>query len=232
MVLKRFIFSGIILIFCTTTRAQISGIVFDRISRKPLTQVTLVNLNSLDKTSSNDKGEFAIQAKISDLLVFGRPGYQSDTVLLTSMKFLQRYLQLDRNTLNTVTISGKRELKEKYAQAFNQANPILFVPGRGLLFYPSGYFSKKGKQAREFVRLVKREEKEKIIAQRFNLNAISGILPIKQPELDAFYIKYKPDLKFIARVSDDDLKSYILACYNKFKMLPYEQRILPQLKVK
>lgn len=78
--------------------------------------------------------------------------------------------------------------------------------------------------------MVKREEKEKVIDRRFNLKAISAILPIKQSEWDAFYIRYKPDLKFMNRVSNEDLKSYILDCYRKFKLLPPEQQVLPSLK--
>ena len=229
MILKRLLFSIVALFFCMPAKAQVSGIVFDHNSRKPLAQVEIINLSNREKTNGNDKGGFSIKAKINDVLVFRRPGYQSDTTLLTSTKFFYRYLLLDKNSLSTVTISGKKSLRDQYAQAFNKANPILLVPGRGLLFYPSGYFSKEGKQARQFVRMLKREEKEKVIDRRFNRKVISVILPIKQPELDAFYLRYRPTRKFAEKVSDDDLKSYILDCYNKFKLLPPDQQILPSL---
>ena len=230
MVLKKLLFSLIILILATVAKAQVSGIVFDQTSRKPLAQVEIINLNTHEKTNGSDKGEFTIKAKVNDILVFRRPGYQSDTTLLTSTKFFHRYLILDKKILSTVTISGKRTLKEQYAQAFNKANPFLLVPGRGLLFYPSGYFSREGKNARRFVRMLKHEEKEKVIDRRFNLKSISLLLPIKQPELDAFYVRYRPTLKFVKKVSDEDLKSYILDCYQKFKLLPLDQQILPSLK--
>ncbi len=220
----------LLMLFHLIGKAQISGIVFDQISRNTLAQVEVTNLRNLEKTISNDKGEFSIKAKLNEVLVFRRPGYKSDTVLITQLKPLRRYLILDRNTLTTVTISGTRTLKEEYAQAFNKANPILFAQGRGLLVYPSAYFSREGKQARRFVRMLKYDEKEKIIDRRFNLKSISSIVPIKQPQLDAFYLRYKPSLKFAKRVSEDDLKTYILDCYQKFKLLPAEQKIVPSLK--
>lgn len=231
MIAKTLIFSFfLVVLFFLSGKAQLSGIVFDQLSRKHLAQVEITNLNNLEKTTSNDKGEFSIKATTNEVLVLRRAGYQSDTILLTQLKPIRRYLVMDRNTLSTVTISGKRTLREEYAQEFNKANPILFAQGRGLLFYPSGFFSKEGKQARHFVRLLKREEKEKVIDRKFNLKLISSILPIKQPELDAFYLKYKPSLKFSKKASEDDVKSYVVDCYQKFKLLPSSQKILPSLK--
>ncbi len=230
MILKRLALL-IVLFFMlfTTARAQVSGIVFDQASRKSIPHVELSNLNNQEKTISSNKGEFTIQAKINDVLVFRAPGYRPDTVLLTNLKPLWRYMVVDKNTLKTVVISEKRSLKQQYAQVFNKANPFLLKQGRGLLFYPSSYFSKEGKQARYFVRMLKQEEKEKVIDRRFNLKSISTLLPIKQPELDAFLVLYRPSLKFAQRVSENDLKSYVLDCYRQFKLLPPEQRVLPSL---
>lgn len=232
MILNRFVIVVILFfVFITVAQAQISGIVFDQASRKRLAQVELSNLTNQAKVISSDAGEFVINAQINDVLVFRRPGYRSDTVLITNLKPLRRYMVTDKNTLKTVVITDNRSLREQYAQAFNKANPILLKQGRGLLFYPSSIFSREGKQARYFVRMIKREEKEKIVDRRFNLKTISALLPIKQPELDAFYILYKPSIKFAQRATMEDFKSYVLNCYEKFKLLPPEKRILPSLKI-
>lgn len=230
MISKKLALSFIFILLFANVKAQVNGIVFDQISRKPIVQVEVSNLNNQEKTVSDDKGEFNIKSKINELLVFRRPGYRSDTLLLTNLKPLRRYMYLDKNVLSTVTILGKRSIREEYAQAFNKANPFLLQQGRGLLFYPSSYFSREGRQARRFVRMLKREELEKIIDRRFNLKSIRTLLPIEQPELDAFFVLYRPSLKFAKRVNADDLKSYVLDCYRKFKLLPPEQRILPSLK--
>lgn len=211
--------------------AQVSGIVVDQSSRKPIAHVELINLSNLAKSVSNDHGEFSIKAKINDLLVFRRPGYRSDTLFLVDLKPLRRYMAIDKTVLSTVTISGRRTLREEYAQVFNKANPILLKQGRGLLFYPSSYFSKEGKQARQFVRMLKREEKEKIIDRKFNLKTVASLLPIKQPELDAFLVLYRPTLNFVQRAKAEDFKNYVLNCYEKFKLLPAEKRGLQPLKL-
>lgn len=228
---KRALFIIVFILMVTKVQAQVNGVIFEQVSRKPIPYVELTNLSNQEKTIGNEKGEFNIKAKINEILVFTRSGYQSDTILLTDLRPLRRYLSTDKNMLKTVVISEKKDIRKKYAQAFNKANPFLIPQGRGLLLYPSGYFSREGKQARAFVRLLKLEESDKVIDRRFNLKTISALLPIKQPELDAFLVLYRPSLKFAKRVSADDLKAYILDCYRKFKLLPETQQILPSLKV-
>ena len=224
------ILSVMFLLLFVNTKAQVNGVIFDQASRKPIAHVELINLSNQERTITDDKGEFKIKAKINQLLVFRRPGYRADTILLTTLEPLRRYMSVDKNVLTTVTVSGYRTIKEQYAQAFNKANPILLQPGRGLLFYPSGYFSREGKQARRFVRMLKHEEIEKMIDRRFNLKTIGLLLPIKQPELDAFLVLYRPTLKFVKQATVDDFKTYILNCYQKFKLLPQEKGALPSLK--
>ncbi|SFH41726.1 peptidase associated/transthyretin-like domain-containing protein [Pedobacter insulae] len=231
MGLKRAFFLLVILIsLVADVHAQINGIVFDQASRKPIAHVEIINLTNQEKTVSNDYGEFTIIAKMNHLLVFRRPGYRSDTLMLVDLKPLRRYMAVDKNILSTVVISGQQTLREQYAHVFNKANPILLKQGRGLLFYPSNYFTKESKHARQFVKMLKREEKEKIIDRRFNLKTVASLLPIKQPELDAFLVLYRPTLQFIERAKAEDFKNYVLHCYQKFKLLPSEKRGLPSLK--
>jgi len=231
MVQKKQIFLLVsIILLVADVQAQVNGIVFDQASRKPIAHVELTNLSNQERTTTNDKGEFHIKAKINELLVFYRPGYRSDTIFLVDLKPLRRYMAVDKNVLSTINISGYKSIREEYAQVFNKANPILLKPGRGLLFYPSSYFSREGKQARRFVRMLKQEETEKIINRRFNLKTVGSLLPIKQPELDAFLVLYRPPLKFVQRATAENFKIYVLNCYNKFKLLPPEKRALTSLK--
>ncbi len=220
------------LMACITTKAQLSGQVIDRASRKAIAKVDVVNLNNKATTLTNAKGEFTIAAAVNDLLVFTMPGYRADTLLLTSLKPLMRYMELAGNTLNTITVVDKLSIKEKYAETFNKANGVLLQKGRGLLLYPSTLFSREGRQARYFKRLLKREEKEKPIDQRFNIKTITAVLPLQQPELDAFIFYYRPTLKFVTKTNAADFKLYLLDSYNKFKLLPPEKRVLPSLKAK
>ncbi|RYF25584.1 MAG: hypothetical protein EOO42_03475 [Flavobacteriales bacterium] len=223
----------LLLSIVTVANAQsdVSGLVQDRASRKAINFVDVFNLNNKAQTATNAKGEFKINAKVNDLLVFWIPGYRKDTLLLTSLGPVRRYLEKDVNLLNSVTVKGTTNIKEQYAETFNKANAVLLTPGRGLLFYPSTFFSREGKQARRFKRMLKAEVKEAQIDARFNAKTVTPLLPLKQPELDAFLVLYRPTLKFVQSASADDFKFYLIKAYDEFKLLPPEKKVLPRLKL-
>lgn len=225
----------IIFLFCCSAilkaQNQVSGLVQDRGTRKVINYVDVFNVTNKEQVVTNVKGEFKIKASLNDVLLFVAAGYKTDTLLLTSLSPLRRYLEKATNLLNTVTVTNNQTLKEQYAQTFNKANAVLLTPGRGLLFYPSAYFSREGKQARRFKRMLKRDAKEKPIDNWFNSKNIQAILPLKQPELDAFIVMYRPTLKFVKKADANDLKFYLMDAYDKFKLLPVEKRTLPSLKI-
>lgn len=232
--MKWFIYQIIFLFFCCTAlraQSQISGLVQDRSTRKAINYVDVFNVNNKEQTATNAKGEFKIKASLNDVLLFVTPGYKTDTLLLTNLNPLRRYLEKATNLLNTVTVTNNQTLKQQYAQTFNKANAVLLTPGRGLLFYPSGYFSREGKQARRFKRMLKRDLKEMPIDKWFNQKNIQAVLPLKQPELDAFIVMYRPTLKFVQKADANDLKFYLIDAYDKFKSLPADKKVLPSLKV-
>lgn len=211
-------------------QSDVGGLVQDQVTRKAINFVDVFNLNNKEQTATNAKGEFKIKAKVNDLLVFWIPGYKKDTLLVTGLGQIRRYLEKDANLLNAVTVKGTTNIKEQYAETFNKANAVLLTPGRGLLFHPSAYFSREGRQARRFKRMLKRDVKEDQIDARFNAKSVAALLPLKQPELDAFIVLYRPTLKFVESASADDFKFYLIKAYDEFKLLPPEKKVLPRLK--
>lgn len=225
----------IIILFCCISvlkaQTQVSGLVQDRGTRKAINYVDVFNLNNKAQTATNAKGEFTIKAALNDVLVFNIPGYKTDTLLLINLNEVRRYLDKASNLLSTVTVTNNQTLKEQYAQTFNKANAVLLTPGRGLLFYPSSYFSREGKQARKFKRMLKQDVKENQIDKWFNSKNIKAILPLQQPELDAFMVMYRPTLKFVQNADAEDLRFYLIDAYDKFKLLPADKKVLPSLKL-
>lgn len=221
------VFFGITLM----AQTQVNGFVKERTTKKAIHNVNVYNLTNKEFTLSDFKGAFKINAKINDVLVFNISGFKSDTLLLINLQPFIRNLEMESNMLNTVIVTDNRDIREQNAQIFNKAEAVLLVPGRGLLFYPSAYFSKEGKRARQLKRALKLSVDENKISKLYNFKSITAILPLQQPELDAFFIKYKPSLKFVKSADADDFKFYLYDAYNKFKLLPAVQRVLPSLKV-
>jgi hypothetical protein len=225
------IFLLLILIqFNAKAQTQIKGQVLDQASKKGLEKVSILNKNTKQATETDADGNFTITAKIGDVIIYQLLGYQTDTALLVNSKKVERFLRPTSNTLNTVNISGEVDVKTQYADVYNKANPVLLTPGRGLRFYPSSFFGKEGKNARRLKKIIESDEVEKEIDKRFNAVTVTALLPIKQPELDAFLVLYRPDIKFAVNADSDDFKFYLLEAYEKFKALPADQKTLPKLK--
>ncbi len=211
-------------------QSQVNGFVKERTTKKPIENAYIYNLTNKEFSLTDFKGAFRISAAKNDVLVFAIEGFKPDTLLLINLQLITRNLEMEANMLNTVSINDKRNIREQNAQIFNKANAVLLAPGRGLLFYPSAYFSKEGKQARKLKRALKLSVDDNKISKLYNFKSITAILPLQQPELDAFFIKYKPSLKFVKSADAEDFKYYLYDSYNKFKQLPAAQRVLPSLK--
>ena len=216
--------------FNLKAQEQIKGQVKDQVSKKGLEKVSILNKNTRQSTETDADGNFGITAKIGDVIIYQLLGYETDTALLVSLKKVERFLRSTSNTLNTVNVSGEVDLKKQNADVYNKANPVLLTPGRGLRFYPSSFLGKEGKHARRLKKIIESDAVEKEIDKRFNAVTVTAILPLKLPELDAFLVLYRPDLKFAVNANSDDFKFYLLEAYEKFKVLPVEQKTLPKLQ--
>lgn len=213
-----------------TAQILIKGQVLDQTTRKGLEKVEILNTSRRMTAQTDSKGDFIIKAKIGDVIVYRLAGYDADTALIIDLKQIRRFLHPLTNTLNTVSISGQVDSKTLYADIYNKANPVLLTPGRGIRFYPSSFFGKEGKNARRLKRLIENDEVEKEIDKRFNAVTVTNLLPLKQPELDAFLMLYRPDIKFVVNADADDFKFYLLEAYERFKALPADQKMLPKLR--
>ncbi|TKB98158.1 carboxypeptidase-like regulatory domain-containing protein [Pedobacter cryotolerans] len=225
------IFFLVIFIHLTAkAQTEIKGQVIDQVSKKGLEKVEVLNTTNQLSTLTDINGNFKINAKVGDVMVYRLLGFDTDTALLINLKEVKRLLRTQSNTLNTVSISGQVDPKTQYADVYNKANPVLLTPGRGLRFYPSSFFGKEGKHARRLKKLIETDQVEKEIDKRFNVVTVTALLPIKQPELYAFLVLYRPDIKFAINADSDDFRFYLLEAYEKFKALPADQKTLPKLQ--
>jgi CarboxypepD_reg-like domain len=211
-------------------QSEIKGQVLDQVTKKGLEKAEVLNTTNQSSTLTDINGNFKINAKVGDVMVYRLLGFDTDTALLINLKEVKRFLRPQSNTLNTVSISGQVDPKTQYADVYNKANPVLLTPGRGLRFYPSSFLGKEGKHARRLKKLIETDQVEKEIDKRFNAVTVTALLPINQPELDAFLVLYRPDIKFAVNADADDFRFYLLEAYEKFKALPADQKTLPKLQ--
>nr|WP_198160736.1 carboxypeptidase-like regulatory domain-containing protein [Pedobacter panaciterrae] len=208
----------------------VTGKVADRDSRLMLENVEVNNVNTTENVKTNAKGEFSIRATANQTLIFNQVGYLSDTVFLINIKPFGRYMVLNNKFLNTVEITAEAFKPEfQYANVYRKAKAIQLFKNKPFIFYPSKYFSREGKFARRFKRKLEREKTERQIDQRFNEKAVVAVTPLNEAELDYFMVLYRPNVKKLEKMDDDDMKFYLMAAYKEFKALPPEKRVSPSL---
>jgi hypothetical protein len=209
----------------------LTGIIKDRSSNAKLEDVSVLNQNTGDKAHTSAVGAFRIAASINQVLVFYKPGYRPDTLLVTDMKPLIRYLTFENRLLNTVVIKGDAFNPEvQYADVYRKARVISSAQNKPFTFYPSKFFSKEGRFARRFKKRLEQEKVERKIDLRFNDAVVRTMTPLRGKELDFFMVRYRPTLKALNKLDQDDFLLYIMNCYKAFKALPAAERVLPSLQ--
>ncbi|MXO05055.1 VWA domain-containing protein [Flavobacterium sp. HBTb2-11-1] len=104
----KLISSAIAMLICFVTMAQertISGIVSDE-TKQPLPGVTVLNQTTKTSVYTSFDGQYNIQAKTGDMLVFSFIGYKSQSQKVQNSNTINIKLLLDNQTLNEVVVVG------------------------------------------------------------------------------------------------------------------------------
>ncbi|GGC66559.1 hypothetical protein GCM10011387_19960 [Pedobacter quisquiliarum] len=209
---------------------MLPGIIKDRSSNIKLEDVSVSNQNTGASTQTNKEGAFKIAASLNQILIFYKPGYKPDTLLITDMKPMIRYFIIENKLLNTVEIKGEAFNPEvQYADVYRKAKVISADQNKPFTFYPSKFFS-KDRFARRFKKRLEQEKLERKIDIRFNDRVVKTMTPLTGKELDCFMVRYRPTLKALNKLDQDDLMIYIMNSYKAFKLLPASERVLPSLQ--
>lgn len=209
----------------------VTGTVVDKDSRLMLENVEVNNTTTKEKATTNAKGEFRIKATANQTLIFNQPGYFSDTLFLINVKPIRKYMILNNRFLKTVEIKADAFKPEiQYADVYRKAKVIRLAQNQPFIFSPSRLFGREGKFARRFKRKLELEVTERKIDQRFNEKIVKALTPLTGAELDYFMVLYRPTIKKLDKMDDDDMKFYLINAYKEFMALSPEKRISPSLK--
>ena len=237
-----------LLMLCFTAYAQttVSGIVFDKNSNARIARVSVTNLSSGKSVYNTFKGEFEIQAKVGDKLVFNQPEHFSDTVAVKNYESLAIYLKPIAIQLMEVTVKGKNLTPEKqlentkreYSKIYgSSANPDLLSLGPGGVGFGIdaiyNAFSKSGRNAEKLKGIIDAEYKQKVIDYRFNKAFVQGITHLEEPKLTDFMQKYRPGYYLVTTAGDYEFVSYIRTNLKRYLRRPrsYEIAPLPEIKL-
>lgn len=210
-------------------QTTVKGRVFEYKTRISLRDIQVQNLTTKQNAFSDEKGRFAISAKMGDLLVFKGFAYDPDTVLITDMHEREIFLVPHMHVLGEVNVTSDttKNLRTYYDPEFHGQTMIYQRDSKG---YPKGgiilrlWWWKKDEHKREKLERELKEQREQDEINKVFVPAIVGkYVPLKGKDMDDFIALYTPDIKVYYH-NEFNLAAYLNDCYAKYLKLPGDKR--------
>lgn len=217
------------------TTVTVRGLVFNKTSSVRLAQVTIANRRNQTYTSTNNLGEFIIQAAIGDSLMIFKAGFTEQKIaVMNSQDLMISLIQVTQLSDVIIKSTSKKQEMQETMDAyrskgiyFNGKPPLLAgIASPATALYE--LFGKAPKQARHFSNYMKRENEQTAINKRYNKELVKRITGLSDEESQQLVEAYQPTPEEIAKWSDYDLIQFIKKSAVSFKS-PSGLKPLPKL---
>ena len=241
----------ILLIFSQLFYAQerVVGVIENDADSKPISNVHVINLNSVVGTISNKEGVFEIDANVNDTLFFSYLGFKSIKVRVTNdlirfkntkIKLTELAYALEEIIVTPYKLTGYLEIDAKNVPISNSyrysipglptkgyeagsRNPGAISKVFGAIFNPVDFlynlFGKKPKQLKK-LKLMKDDFRiRELLNTKFDRETLVELLQIQKFDLDEILRNCSYSESFIIGANDLQILEAISQCYEEFKLL-------------
>ncbi|TXE18528.1 carboxypeptidase-like regulatory domain-containing protein [Psychroserpens burtonensis] len=235
--------------FTQEVETSVKGTIIDLTTDKPIDRVNIVNLNQVIGTSSDEEGDFEIQAQLNDTLHLSYLGYKSIKVRVTNdwLKFgetkigmTELALALEEVVVNQLKLTGYLEIdvmqvpiKSNYRYSISGLSNKGYEAGNrqpnavnkvlGAIFNPADFlhniFGKKPNELRKLKKMKKDDEIRNLLASRFDREMLTVLLQVDKFDLDEIVNQCNYSKDFINSANDLQMLDAISECYEEYKIL-------------
>ncbi|MEN0054312.1 MAG: hypothetical protein AAGC65_11615 [Mucilaginibacter sp.] len=212
----------------------VEGIVFDKESKTRIAKVNVLNATTGKSVYNTLKGEFEIEAKPGDVLIFTKPDHYADTLQLQNNAALAVYMsrsaiQLKEVVVRDTALNPQKKLaatKKDYTKIYGSLDDhdlLSVAPGMGAgigidALYNA--FSRSGRNAEKLRQIIDRDYKQSVIDYRFNRTYVGTITNLKDQQLTDFMRRYRPGYYLVTTASDYEFIASIKANLRRFLRAP------------
>ncbi len=202
-------------------------------SHEIIPDANLRNITNGKFAKSDQGGNFKIEAKEGDIVIFSSAGYSPDSLILNYVDLsasINIYLRPNVQVLKDVEVDQMNKYiqdsikrREDYAFILNKKHPVKFMnekrPGDdpGFSFSPIGYFSKSEKRKRELKKRIKEEDEDEYIDVKFSVSRVALLTRLSGDSLRIFMFMYRPGYSFCRKSNSMDMLLYINDKFVLFK---------------
>ncbi len=223
----------------------LKGTVISNNDKKPLQSAHIVNLNTIEGTITNSKGEFDIPAQANDTIFISYIGYQSVKLKITrdllkgnelEIAIHEKILNIDEVTVNAhnligvLVVDAKNVPEDTYSRIHINGLPQAYEIGRARSNYNSGlsavfspidfWYKKLGSKPKELKRLKKLKEGDQMrgmMEQKYSREIMMGFLDMSRKELNDLLSECNYSNRFINKASDLQIIEAVLECYENYR---------------
>lgn len=228
--------------------ATIKGIIKDDNSGVLLSNVNIINVNTVKGALTNDKGEFSLMAFANDTLHISILGYKSIKVKVTNdwiknktttIQLTQKAYALEEVVVRPYVLTGYLEIdakliptRENYRYSISgltegyeagEYSPNAFGRVLGSIFNPAdmlyNFFGKKPKELRRLKEMKKDDTVKNLLASKFDRETISALLGVTKSEIAEIMERCNYSEAFVKSANDLQIMDAISACYEEYKIL-------------
>ncbi len=243
--MKNFIFYIISLFFYSASgQLYFNGTIIHSGTRQPLTGANIINLTSLDGTTSDENGMFIIPARVGDNVIITFMGYKTVNVIITedhlkkhqTIYMVEAPLVLDEVIVSSGQLTGSLpvdinlipvqkpiDISPKIVAMFGSPKPTalsrindVFKQIMNPVDLIYNIFSTRAKDMRRLKKIQEEEKVREILAHKFDREILSRLLKIDKKDVYLVLEMCDYPEQFITQANDLQILEAILNCYSKY----------------
>jgi hypothetical protein len=232
----------------TEVPTTISGTIISDNTGVPLVGVSIININQVNGTTTDTKGNFELAVTQSDTLHVTLLGYESLRVRVTNdwiknkktiIQLTQKAIELNEVIVNKYYLTGYLEIDAKLipikedlrysisglGQGYEagQYAPEAFGKVLGSIFNPAdmlyNFFGKRPQQLKKLRELRKDDTVRNLLETKYDRETIALLLGVSQNEIGEILGRCSYSDAFIKTANDLQIMDALSSCYEQYKIL-------------
>lgn len=233
----------------TPAQEKVSGIILNEATLQPVSGVSIININRVRGTVTDDRGNFSIEAAANDTLHVSFVGYQSIRVRIsndwikfknvTKILLTEKAYTLEEVIISKYNLTGYLQIDSKLApvrenyrysisglsQGYEggENSPNAFKKIVSSMFNPAdllhNIFGKKPAEMRRLKEMKKDDTVRNALAEKYDRETLAALLGVDKDEIADILERCNYSEEFIKTANDLQIMDAISGCYEEYKAL-------------
>ncbi|ALM48167.1 hypothetical protein AMR72_04200 [Flavobacterium psychrophilum] len=224
---------------------KISGIIINEATLQPVSNASIININRVKATVTDNRGNFSIEAAANDTLHVSLVGYQAIKVRVsadwirfknvTKIELTERAYTLEEVIISKYNLTGYLQIDSKLApvrenyryaisglpQGYEGGGSSSFKKIISSVFNPAdllhNIFGKKPTEMRRLREMKKDDTVRNALAEKYDRETLAALLGVNKKDIADILERCNYSEEFIKNSNDLQIMDAISGCYEEYK---------------